>query len=200
MKVLVACEYSGVVRNAFIAKGHHAVSCDFEPSESPEIGEHYQGDVFDIINDGWDLMIAHPPCTYLSNAGARWLYPKGQLNVERYEKGLEAKEFFFSLLNANIDKICVENPKPSLIYELPTPTQVIHPYYFGDPYSKRTQLWLKNLSPLQHTNVVEVEGYWCGSYTSRFKGDKRKTVLGKTWKDRSRTFQGIANAMAEQWG
>ena len=198
MKVLVACEYSGTVRDAFLAKGHEAMSCDLLPTDVP--GPHYQGDVFDIINDGWDLMIAHPPCTYLSNAGARWLYPKGKLNQERYEKGLEAKEFFFSLLNAKIDKICVENPKPSLVYELPAATQIIHPYHFGDPYSKRTQLWLKNLSPLQHTNVVDIKGYWCGSFTSRFKGDKSKTVLGKTWKDRSKTFDGIANAMAEQWG
>lgn len=198
MKVLVACEFSGIVRDAFIKHGHEAMSCDLEPTDKP--GPHYQGNIFDVIDDGWDLMIAHPPCTYLSNAGARWLFPKGILNQERYKLGLNAKQFFMALLNANISKICVENPKPSLIYELPKCSQVIQPYQFGDPFSKRTHLWLKNLPKLNPTNIVNIDGYWCGSFTSKNKGNKKKSVLGKTWKERSKTFQGIADAMASQWG
>lgn len=198
MRVLVACEFSGAVRDAFRKLGHDAMSCDLLDTEAP--GPHYKGDVRDVLHDGWDLMIAHPPCTYLSNAGARWLYPKGKLNQERYEKGLKAKDFFNLLLNAPISRICVENPKPSLIYELPKESQVIHPYYFGDPYSKRTHLWLKNLPPLSSTKVVEIVGYWCGSFTSKNKGNKSKMLVGKTWKERSKTFPGIANAMANQWG
>lgn len=198
MKVLVACEYSGVVRDAFAARGHDAWSCDILPTESE--GQHRVADVLSVLGLGWDLMIAHPPCTYLSNAGARWLYPKGELNQERYRRGVEAKAFFDRLLGADIPRICVENPKPSRIYELPAPSQVVQPYQFGDPYSKRTLLWLKGLPPLEPTKVVEIEGYWAGSYTSRHKGNKKKRVLGKTAKERSRTFQGIADAMAAQWG
>lgn len=195
MRVLVACEYSGIVRDAFAAKGHYAMSCDLLPTESE--GPHYQGDVMDVLNDGWDLMIAHPPCTYLSNAGARWLYPKGELNQERYSKGLEAKDFFMKLLNANIPKVCVENPKPSLVYGLPKATQKVQPYEYGHPYSKGTLLWLKNLKPIEPTNIVPIDGYWCGSYTSK---QKSKRVLGKTAKERSRFWEGIAEAMAAQWG
>jgi hypothetical protein len=119
MRVLVACEYSGVVRNAFLALGHDAMSCDIIPSEQP--GPHYLGNVLDILDDKWDLMIAHPPCTYLSNAGAKHLYKggKGELNQARYEKGLEAKEFFLKLWNAPIEKICIENPIPSLVFDMP---------------------------------------------------------------------------------
>ena len=195
MKVLIACEYSGTVRDAFTAKGHYAMSCDILPTESE--GPHYQGDVLDILNDGWDLMIAHPPCTYLSNAGARWLYPKGILNEERYHKGLKAKEFFMTLYNAPIDKICVENPKPSKIYELPMQSQKVQPYQFGHPYSKGTYLWLRNLEPLKHTEIITEYQYWCGSFTSKQK-DKR--VIGKTAKERSKFWTGIAKAMADQWG
>jgi hypothetical protein len=194
MRVLVACEYSGTVRDAFTAKGHYAMSCDLLPTESE--GPHYQGDVFDVINDGWDLMVAHPPCTYLSNAGARWLYPKGILNQDRYAKGLEAKSFFMALLNADIPKICVENPKPSLAYNLPKHTQKVQPYEFGHPISKGTLLWLKNLEPLNPTKHVDIEGYLCGSNTSR---NKNKPVLGKSAKERSKFWSGIARAMANQW-
>jgi hypothetical protein len=195
MRVLVACEYSGIVRDAFTAKGHYAMSCDLLPTESE--GPHYQGDVMDILNDGWDLMIAHPPCTYLSNAGARWLYPGGELNEERYAKGLEAKDLFMTLFNADIPRICVENPKPSLIYALPKSSQKVQPYEYGHPYSKGTLLWLKNLKPIEPTNIVPIDGYWCGSYTSK---QKSKRVLGKTAKERSKFWKGIAEAMAEQWG
>lgn len=200
MKILIACEFSGTVRDAFIKRGHYAMSCDLMPCESTLSGDHYQGNVLDILDHGWDMMIAHPPCTYLSNAGARWLYPKGVLNQQRYAQGIEAKDFFMALFNADIPRICVENPKPSLIYNLPECSQVIHPYYFGDPFSKRTHLWLKGLPLLKPTKMVDIEGYWCGSFTSKHKGDRTKKVLGKTWKERSKTFQGIADAMAEQWG
>tara|TARA_R110000822_G_C15064487_1_gene467851 strand:- start:44 stop:631 length:588 start_codon:yes stop_codon:yes gene_type:complete len=195
MKVLVACEYSGIVRDAFTKKGHYAMSCDILPTESE--GLHYQGNVMDIINDGWDLMIAHPPCTYLSNAGARWLYPKGKLDEERYLKGLETKNFFMNLWNAPIDKICIENPKPSKIYNLPKHNQKVQPYEYGHPYSKGTYLWLKNIPILLPYEMANIEGYWCGSYTSKQK-DKR--VLGKTAKERSKFWSGIANQMANQWG
>jgi len=199
MRVLVACEYSGRVRDAFTKLGHDAISCDLLPSESP--GKHYQGDVFDIINDGFDLMIAHPPCTYLSNAGARYLYPNKKLNKERYEFGLAAKEFFMKLLNAPIDKICVENPLPSKIYELPKESQVIQPYQFGHPLSKRTHLWLKNLPLLKHTKVISDYTPLIRSNVTAKKRNGQKQ-LGKYSGGliTAITFQGIADAMAEQWG
>ena len=192
MKVLIACEFSGKVRNAFAKLGHDAWSCDIIPTDVP--GNHYQGDVLDILNEGWDLMIAHPPCTYLSNAGARFLYPKGILNTDRLAKGLEAKEFFMLLYNANIPKICVENPTPSKIYGLPPYSQTIQPYEYGHPFQKRTNLWLKGLPKLVPTNIVaerqssKVPGNWFN------KGGKDRQ------KNRAETFQGIADAMADQWG
>jgi len=192
MKVLVACEYSGVVRDAFIKLGHDAMSCDIIPTDVP--GPHYEGSVLDILNDGWDLMIAHPPCTYISNAGARWLYKGGNLNLERMAKGMEAKEFFMALYNANISKICVENPIPSKIYGLPTYSQSIQPYEFGHPFKKKTCLWLKGLPNLLPTNIVterqssKIPGNWFN------KGGKDRQ------KNRAKTFQGIADAMAQQWG
>lgn len=192
MRVLIACEYSGTVRDAFIKLGHDAMSCDIIPTDVP--GPHYEGDVLDVINDGWDLMIAHPPCTYLSNAGARFLYPKGQLNKDRLKLGLEAKQFFMALYNSNIPKICVENPIPSKIYELPSYTQTIQPYEYGHPFQKRTCLWLKGLPKLIPTNIVnerqssKVPGNWFN------KGGKDRQ------KNRAKTFQGIADAMASQWG
>lgn len=192
MKVLIACEYSGRVRDAFAKLGHDAWSRDILPTETK--GNHYEGSVLDILDQGWDLMIAHPPCTYLSNAGARFLYPKGILNQERLAKGLEAKEFFMALYNAKISKICIENPIPSTVYGLPKYTQVIQPYEYGHPFQKRTCLWLKGLPNLQPTNIVQerqstkVAGNWFN------KGGKERQ------KERARTFEGIANAMAQQWG
>jgi hypothetical protein len=194
VRVLVACEYSGRVRDAFLRKGHYAMSCDLLPCESTVAGDHYQGSVLDVLDNGWDLMIAHPPCTYLSNAGARWLYAGKKLNMERFEKGLEAKQFFMALLNANIPKIAVENPVPSTVYELPAYSQSIEPYQFGHPFKKKTCLWLKGLPSLVHTEVVEtrqstkIPGNWFN------KGGKERQ------KERARTFQGIADAMADQWG
>lgn len=192
MKVLVACEYSGIVRNAFAAKGHNSWSCDILPTESP--GNHIQDDVLKHLNKGWDLMIAHPPCTYLSNAGARFLYPKGKLNKDRYKLGLKAKEFFMALYNAPIDKICVENPISSKIFELPKHTQTIQPYEYGHPIQKKTCLWIKNLKTLTPTKVMQkpqstkIAGNWFN------KGGKDRQ------KNRSKFFTGIAKAMADQWG
>ena len=193
MRVLVACEYSGTVRDAFIRAGHYAASCDLLPSDSP-LGDHYQCSVLDILDHGWDLMIAHPPCTYLSNAGAVHLYPKKVLNQERLKKGMEAKEFFMQLLTSPIEKIAIENPVPSKIFGLPQYHQVIQPYEFGHPFQKKTCLWLKNLPPLMATMYVQqsestkVAGNWFN------KGGKDRQ------KNRAKTFDGIANAMAEQWG
>ena len=151
----------------------------------------------------WDLIIAHPPCTYLSNAGARWLYAGGRLNIDRYKKGLAGKEFFMAFLNADCERIVVENPIPSKIYNIPPYTQVIQPYEYGEQWSKKTCLWLKGLKPLQPTNYVADHKPYCssGSYSGthdpKFKGASRK---GGSAKSRSKTFSGIAQAMADQWG
>ena len=194
MRVLVACEESQRVCIAFREKGHEAYSCDIEPCSGGHPEWHIQDDVLKHLNEDWDLIIAHPPCTYLSNAGARFLYPKGVLNEERYKKGLEAKDFFMKLYNANCPKVCVENPVSSTIYNIPKHTQEIQPYYFGHPFKKKTRLWLKGLEPLKPTNIVDVSestkvaGNWFN------KGGKERQ------KNRSKTFEGIAKAMAEQWG
>lgn len=193
MKVLIACEYSATVRDAFRKLGHEAWSCDIIPCDGDPT-YHIQGDALEIINQGWDLMIAHPPCTYLSNAGARFLYPKKVLNQERLAKGMEAKEFFMALLDAPIDKICIENPVQSRVFDIPKYDQTIEPYQFGHPFKKKTCLWLKNLPPLEHTEVLEkpestkIAGNWFN------KGGKDRQ------KNRAKTFQGIADAMASQWG
>lgn len=193
MKVLVACEYSGKVREAFRRLGHDALSCDLLPADDASM-HHYQGDVMDIINDGWDLMIAHPPCTYLTNAGARHLYPKGVLNQDRLKLGMEAKEFFMALYNANIPRICVENPIPSKVYALPPYTQIVQPYEYGHATSKRTCLWLKGLQPLTPTDIVDK------TTTTKMAGNWFNKGGKDRWKQRSETFQGIADAMAAQWG
>ena len=202
MRVLVACEFSGTVRDAFIRAGHYAASCDILPSESP-LGDHYQCNVMDIIDHGWDLMIAHPPCTYMSNAGACRMYPqKGVVDPERLAKAMEAKEFFLALLNAPIPRICVENPKPLNIVGLPTETQTVQPWMFGEPYTKRTLLWLKGLPPLVPSDVV-TQGVvpFCPSGTSRKLGGKSLGAAkrGDDAKNRSKFFKGIADAMANQW-
>jgi hypothetical protein len=186
MKVLIACEFSGVVRDTFAERGHDSWSCDILPTENK--GNHIQDDVLKYLDKDWDLLIAHPPCTYLSKAGARWLYPKaGQLDPVRYEKGLE-------------------NPTPLKIFKLPKPTQAIQPYEFGHNFSKRTLLWLKNLTQLKPTDIVNDYKPLLPSNTG---GKKRgqKSNIGfvhtdtiKGDKDASRTFIGIAKAMAEQWG
>lgn len=150
----------------------------------------------------WDMIIAFPPCTYLTNAGARHLWKNHELNQERYKKGLEAKAFFMMFYNANCEKIAIENPTPSKIFELPEKTQVIHPWQFGHPYTKRTQIWLKGLPPLQPTEIVKPERTWCpsGSYSKKHGEQHRGMFTKDRAKNRSKTFPGIAKAMAEQWG
>ncbi len=181
MKVLVACEYSGTVRDAFAKKGHEALSCDLLATDKP--GKHYQGNVFDIINDGWDLMIAHPPCTHLAVSGARWFKDKV---IEQ----AEALEFVRGLMNADIDRICIENPVSIISSRIRKPDQTIQPWQFGHGETKRTCLWLKGLPKLAPTNIVDGR-------------DQRIWKLPPSpnrWKVRSVTFQGIADAMANQWG
>ena len=213
MKVLVACEYSGVVRDAFINKGHKAISCDLLPSDS-DLGEHYQGDVTDILNDGWDMMIAHPPCTYLSVSGARWYYhPEDKhlpyeerrphpMHPNRRQLQQEALDFVQLLLDAPINKIVVENPISVISSKIKKPTQIIQPYEYGHPTSKSTCLWLKNLKPLQPTDVVEP--IWInvskGKRMSKFHYDTYTLPKEERGKIRSATFPGIAKAMANQWG
>ena len=200
MKILVACEYSGTVRDAFAELGHDAWSCDTLPTESK--GNHIQDDVLKQLDKDWDLLIAHPPCTYLSRAGARWLYPKAkQLDQTRYEKGLKGKEFFMKLLDSSIDKIAIENPTPFRIFNLPKPTQVIQPYEFGHNFSKRTLLWLKNLTQLKPTDIVDNYKPLLPSNTGgKKRGQKSSSGFVHNAKDASKTFTGIAKAMAEQWG
>lgn len=192
VRVLVACEYSGRVRDAFIARGHDAMSCDFLPTESP--GPHYQGDVCDVLGDGWDLMIAHPTCTYMSRSGMRWLKDQPPLKsgkpvgAVRRELLRESLEFFELLLNAPIPRIAVENPRSHLI---PVPaTQYIQPWQFGHGELKETGLWLRGLPPLVPTNIVD----------GREPRIHRMGPSATRWKDRSRTYAGIADAMASQWG
>lgn len=196
MRVLVACEYSGKVREAFRKLGHDAWSCDLLPADdgSPY---HYQGDVFDIINDGWDLMIAHPPCTYLTNAGVSWLYRK----EGRWEQMREGAEFFKLLMDAPIPKIAVENPimhKYAVEIIGRRQDQVIQPWMFGHMEQKATCLWLKGLPLLKPTNDVKEEMLKLPKEVIQ-----RLHYLPPSkdrWKIRSETYQGIADAMAAQWG
>ena len=209
MNVLVACEESQRVCIAFRERGHNAFSCDIEPCSGGHPEWHIMQDVVPILDgrcgfktmdgiehsiDGkWDLIIAHPPCTYLSNAGARFLYPKGVLNEERLAKGMIAKDFFMHFYNADCDRIAIENPIPSKVYGLPPYTQTIQPWMFGHPVQKKTCLWLNGLPELRPTNVVEerqstkIPGNWFNS------GGKERQ------KNRAKTFPGIAKAMADQW-
>lgn len=189
MKVLIACEFSGIVRDAFAAKGHNAWSCDLLPTERP--GNHIQGDVLPHLNDGWDLMVAHPPCTYLSNMSNCRIHEAGRL-----DKREEAMFFFCLLAYAKIRQIAIENPVgyPSRAYR--KPDQIIQPYEFGHPESKRTCLWLKNLPPLMSKLPIEIpHRKWDGKRYRTFV-DRLPSRSPK----RSITFQGIANAMAAQWG
>lgn len=193
MKVLVACEFSGIVRDAFIRQGHDAMSCDLLPSESP--GPHYCGDVEDIIDDGWDVMIVFPPCTYLCSSGLHWNKRRPGRETET-EKALEFVRF---LLNAPIPKIALENPIGCISSRIRKPDQIIQPWMFGHPESKSTCLWLKNLPLLKPTNVLQKpeSGRWDNQTPS---GQNKLGPSEKRWAERSKTYAGIAAAMASQWG
>lgn len=196
MKILVACEYSGRVRDAFIRHGHDAMSCDILPTDSP--GPHYQGDVQNILGDGWDLMVAHPPCTYLTNSGVTWLHK----DPTRWAKLDDAAAFFKMLLDAPIEKIAVENP---IMHKYAKEriggvkqTQVVQPWMFGHTEQKATCLWLKNLPPLVPTNDVKAE-------MLQLPDNERQRLhylppSADRWKLRSTTYMGVAEAMADQWG
>lgn len=217
MKVLIACEYSGRVRDAFLANGHDAMSCDLLPTEVP--GPHYQGSVTDVINNGWDLMICHPPCTYLAVSGMHWT-TRGLRDPSLTE---DALAFVQLLMDAPIARIALENPISVISSRIRKPDQIIQPWMFGEDASKSTCLWLKGLPLLKPTNIVEGQLYCCGSKIENgdvrgcpnCNGDKKakriyanQTTSGQNnlgpsptrWKERSRTFEGIAKAMADQWG
>lgn len=196
MRVLIACEYSGAVRDAFRARGHDAVSCDLLPTDAP--GPHYQGDVRDVLGDGWDLMIAHPPCTYLSVSGMHWTR-RGLRDPQLTENALE---FVRLLMDAPIPRIAIENPVSVISTRIGKPDQIINPYQFGHDASKKTCLWLKGLPPLKPTQIIEpriVNGRkrW-GNQTD--SGQNRLSPSPDRWQLRSATFPGIAAAMADQWG
>lgn len=198
MRVLVACEFSGVVRDAFIRRGHDAVSCDLLPTESP--GPHIQGDVLDIIEDGWDLMVAHPPCTYLASSGLHW----NKRIPGRDQLTHEAMLFVFNLMGEGfidhrIPRIALENPIGRISSAYRKPDQIIQPWMFGHPESKATCLWLKGLPPLEPTEVLPLPdgGRWANQTPS---GQNKLGPSADRWKLRSVTYQGIADAMAEQWG
>ena len=188
MKILVACEFSGVVRDAFIRAGHDAVSCDLLPSDRS--GPHIQGDVLNILGDGWDMMVAHPPCKYICNGGNNWLNRRPDL---KWRENREiAANFFLEFINAPVEKICVENPIGCMSSKYRKPNQIIHPWMFGHEYRKDTCLWLKNLPELIPTKILppphKKKDYW----------STKRNPNGKSLK--SITYQGIADAMAQQWG
>lgn len=210
MKVLVACEESQTVCKAFRARGHEAYSCDLQEPSGGHPEWHILGDALLSLRGGkiitmdgqthdvgkWDMLIAHPPCTYLSNAGARHLYPKGVLNEERLRMGLKAKDFFLHFLWADIPKVAVENPIPSSVFCIEPYSQVIQPYMFGHPFKKKTCLWLKGLPELLPTDLIPKEN--CES--TKVAGNWYNIGGKDRQKNRSKTFPGIAKAMAEQWG
>lgn len=218
MRVLVACEESQEVCKAFRAKGHEAYSADIQEPSGDHPEWHILGDVLPLINgrcrfqtmDGaqheitgkWDMLIAFPPCTKTSNAGARHLYRGGVLNQERYQEGLKGKEFFMKFYNADCDHIAVENPTPSKIFDFPKFTQSIQPWMFGHPFTKKTNLLLKGLKPLAPTDIVRPTRTWCpsGSYSGKHNEKHRGVFTRDRARNRSKTFPGIAAAMAEQWG
>lgn len=218
MKVLVACEESQRVCIAFRERGHEAYSCDLEDCSGGRPEWHIKGDALIAIRGGqvvtmdgathdverWDLIIAHPPCTYLTSVGSMRLFSIDSsgvrwINADRYEKMKMAVKFFYEFLAANAAQICVENPAPMKICELPKYSQIIQPYMFGDPYTKRTCLWLKGLPPLVETNPVKPIARWVDTGFGR---TTRTQLAGlkTSAKERSKTFPGIAKAMAEQWG
>ena len=210
MKILIACEESQAVTKEFRALGHDAYSCDILPCSGGHPEWHLQGDVFKYINQGWDLMVAHPPCTYLSVSGARHLYNKDKSpNIERYKNQAEALDFVQKLMDVNIEKIAIENPISVISSHIRKPDQIIQPYMFGDSASKSTCLWLKNLPKLKPTNIVSKGEFF--EFKDRKTGKVKRQALwyyealqkAKTPQERrtlrSKTFKGIACAMANQW-
>ena len=181
MKILIACEFSGIVRDSLILRGHDAVSCDLLPTEKP--GPHIQGDVLAVLGDGWDMMIAHPPCTHLAVSGARWF-------KDKIPEQQAALDFVRALMDAPIPRIAIENPISIISSRIRKPEQIIQPWQFGHGEVKATCLWLKGLPPLIPTNVVQ----------GRHARVHREPPSPDRWKNRSRTMSGIARAMAEQWG
>jgi hypothetical protein len=187
MRVLIGCECSGIVREAFARRGHDAWSCDLKPSEQP--GKHIQDNVLNVLNDGWDLGIFHPECKFLCWSGERWI--KQQPGRELFRN--DAFQFFKKLYNCNIKRKCLENSLSLFLdRNFKKPTQYIHPYHFGEPYKKTTCLWLQNLPPLQPTNILPIGKRYPFAYM--VPGNKKQSET------RARTFTGIAEAMAEQWG
>ena len=218
MKILIACEESQTVCIEMRKLGHEAYSCDIQECSGGHPEWHICGDVIPLINgrcefttmDGerheisgkWDMIIAHPPCTYMSNAGACRMYPhKGQIDPKRYEKAMLAKAFFMEFYNADCEKICIENPMPMKIIGLPPESQRIQPYQFGEPWSKKTYLWLKGLPALRYTDIITDYKPFCPSGTGRKLGGDSYGArqCAHESKARSKTFTGIARAMAEQW-
>lgn len=221
MNVLVACEESQRVCTAFRERGHTAWSCDLQPCSGGHPEWHILGDCLPLLNGdceftteaggrheqsgGWDLLIAHPPCTYLTSCSATELFSADHRikNHDRWEKLLEAREFFLLIMRANCERIAVENPAPLKRANLPPYTQIIEPYMFGDPWKKRTCLWLKNLPMLLPTKIVKARGCWIdagGGPGDRIKTKEYKGIPSTNKKERSKTFHGIARAMADQWG
>ena len=202
MKVLIACEESQTVTKEFRRIGIEAYSCDIQECSGGHPEWHIKGDaIAEAYSGKYDMMIAHPPCTFMSKAGARWMFPTaGNLSEERFEKSQEAKDFFMKMLNAPIKYIAVENPTPLKVVGLPMHTQAVQPYEYGHPYSKRTLLWLKNLKPLEPTEIIEVYTPYLPSNTGgKKRGQSYSRGISKNAKESSKTFQGVARAMATQW-
>lgn len=193
MRVLVACEYSGRVRDAFLARGHDAMSCDLLPTDSH--GPHYRGDVFDIIEDGWDLLVAFPPCTHLSSSGARWWPAKVADGRQQ-----AALDFVRRLMDAPVERIAIENPVGKISTAIRPPDQIVQPWWFGDPHRKTTCLWLKNLPPLEKTNVVSEGEFHVTKSGRKLPSWYNLPPSPDRAKKRSLTFPGLAAAMAAQWG
>lgn len=206
MRILVACEYSGVVRNAFIAKGHDAWSCDVLPTDQHPVEKHYQADIRDIINivdNRWDMIIVHPPCTYLTVTGNRWFGEKYKDRFPTREQDRkDAIDFFMLFANVDCPKVCIENPLGIMSTYWRKPDQIIQPYQFGHEEAKKTCLWLKGLPKLVPTKIVEPKytTFKSGKRMATWYADAIKLPKEERMKLRSKTFQGIADAMAEQWG
>ena len=218
MKVLIACEESQAVCKEFRRLGHEAYSCDIIECSGGHPEWHIKQSVLELLNgrcsfktmdgkehriDGrWDMIIAFPPCTKTSNAGARHLWKGGLLNIPRYYEGLCGKALFLAIWAADCDKVVIENPTPSKVFDYPEATQTIQPYQFGHPFTKKTLLWERGVEPLVPTNIVEPERTWCpsGSYSGKHGEKHRGMFTTDRAKNRSKTFPGVAKAMAERWG